>query len=285
MAFPAAHPAAVLPLRRFAPRHLDFAALVIGALSPDFAYTLDQVNDLWRTVQWIGGTAAQDWSCVREHWDWDDVSHVFAGSFVFCLPAGLVALAVVRVLQGAFASLLPDPHRTALGAVGNSPAVPLRVAALSVLLGAWTHLAWDNFTNGDRWLAQHWDWLRQPLFGPDHRGPSVHAALWIASSLAGLAWLVSAYARYVWARGLSFRSWEPRDRRRRILWAGLLFLPAAIALVTVRSKYPSAGNPAGWTEYLHQYAGQYLALFTLSLSAVAAGTRVAGWNWDSPPRR
>jgi len=68
-AFPVAHPAAVLPLRRFAPRHLDFAARVIGALSPDFACALDQVNDFWRTVQWIGGTAAQDRRCVRERWD------------------------------------------------------------------------------------------------------------------------------------------------------------------------------------------------------------------------
>jgi hypothetical protein len=64
MAFPGAHPAAVLLLRRYLPWCLSFPALIAGSLSPDFGY-------LFRAM----------------HADW--FSHRFwAGSFGFCLPAG-----------------------------------------------------------------------------------------------------------------------------------------------------------------------------------------------------
>ena len=40
-----AHPAAVLPLRRFSgPGLLSFAALVIGSTSPDFLYYIGQFD-------------------------------------------------------------------------------------------------------------------------------------------------------------------------------------------------------------------------------------------------
>src|SRR6266404_5342332 len=61
MAFPLAHPAAVLPLRRYCPRGFNFAALVVGSLSPDAGYLFGQRNV-------------------------DEFSHRVVGSFGFCLP-------------------------------------------------------------------------------------------------------------------------------------------------------------------------------------------------------
>lgn len=66
MPFPVAHPAAVSPLRRYCPRYLCFPALVAGSLAPDVGYVFG-----------------------HRHVDW--FSHRFwAGSFGFCLPAGLL---------------------------------------------------------------------------------------------------------------------------------------------------------------------------------------------------
>ena len=31
----------------------------------------------------------------------------------------------------------------------------LVVAALSILVGAWTHLVWDSFTNNKGWFVEH----------------------------------------------------------------------------------------------------------------------------------
>ena len=68
MPFPTAHPAAVLPLRRYCPRLFNFPALIIGSLVPDLGYPL-----------------------ARFYRQFGDTSHTFYGSFVFCLPAGLLA--------------------------------------------------------------------------------------------------------------------------------------------------------------------------------------------------
>jgi len=44
MPLPLAHPAAVLPLRRFCPQYFDCPALVLGSILPDFAYAIDDLN-------------------------------------------------------------------------------------------------------------------------------------------------------------------------------------------------------------------------------------------------
>lgn len=69
-----AHPAAVLPLRRFCPRYLNFPALMTGALMPDLGY-------------YIPGA------------DFATHAHSFQGSVEVCLPAGLAVLCVFLVLR------------------------------------------------------------------------------------------------------------------------------------------------------------------------------------------
>src|SRR5215475_2344163 len=43
MAFPLAHPTAIMPLRRF--KRLSFPALVVNAVVPDLGYVFFQLND------------------------------------------------------------------------------------------------------------------------------------------------------------------------------------------------------------------------------------------------
>jgi hypothetical protein len=86
MPFPVAHPAAVLPLRRYCPRYLSFPALVVGSLSPDFGY-------------------------VFGHLQVDRFSHRFwAGSFGFCLPAGLLIVWVFYLVRAPLLAILPGRY-------------------------------------------------------------------------------------------------------------------------------------------------------------------------------
>src|SRR5215472_4410846 len=71
MPFPLAHPAAVLPIRRWF-KWLSFPALVIGSLVPDAGYLIPQFGDL---------------------------SHDILGSILFGLPVGGLMLAAFYALR------------------------------------------------------------------------------------------------------------------------------------------------------------------------------------------
>src|ERR1041385_4038963 len=86
MPFTLAHPAAVLPLKRFCPRFLSFPGLVIGSLVPDFGYAFGQMK-------------------------LDELSHRFVGSLAFCLPFGLTMLAGLFGLRSHLVQFLPADHR------------------------------------------------------------------------------------------------------------------------------------------------------------------------------
>jgi hypothetical protein len=120
MPFTFAHPAAVLPLRRFG----DLTALVIGSMIPDAGYLL-----------MVG--------VPRE------LSHTPLGLLLFCLPLGLLAYVLyLRVLYEPWAALTPEcvarrvpPPR----ALPNAMRAWLGVAA-ALVAGAATHLVWDLFS-------------------------------------------------------------------------------------------------------------------------------------------
>jgi hypothetical protein len=209
MPFTLSHPAAVLPLRRFCPR-LDFAGLVVGSIIPDIGY-------------YIPGLAAH-----RE-------THSLAGIVFPGLPVGLILLALLHWLKQPLCFVLPQPHRDALMPLATEPrrwsrlARPF-IAAASVLLGAWTHLAWDSFTHRGRWGPQHLPFLNDPaLLIGGQAIPLYEWLQWLSSIAGGLV--------LMWA----YRSWLRRqpsavtpsahlmdDRWRRFLLGGL-GLPAIMA--------------------------------------------------------
>src|SRR5262245_9526920 len=125
-----AHPAGVLPFRRFSgPGRLSFGALLIGSMSPDFVY-------------YVG------------RFDLGAFTHTPLGVLVVCLPAGLLVLALALWLRDPIAQLLPQPHRDALlatrSALAHFTVRSLSLAAASLLLGAATHVLWDSFTHQGR---------------------------------------------------------------------------------------------------------------------------------------
>ena len=124
MPFTISHAAAALPLRRLGKIRLPLAALMIGSMSPDYAYFLPG--------------------------DFDRVeTHSIPGLFLFCWPVSLALwLLFVRVLEKPTITLLPESWRTRFPS--SSQEMTLRVLALAsagVLSGAVTHLVWDAFTH------------------------------------------------------------------------------------------------------------------------------------------
>ncbi len=127
MPYTISHTAAVLPFSRWLkPRRL-LSAAVIGSMIPDFGYLLP-------------------------HEPSRVVTHSFHALFTFCLPIGLACYWLFQLLikpaalealpDGAYARALPVAASARIEAARDW----LR-AAVGVLAGAITHLAWDGFTH------------------------------------------------------------------------------------------------------------------------------------------
>jgi Domain of unknown function (DUF4184) len=175
--FTAAHPAAILPLRR----RLIFSALVVGAMSPDFHYFV---------TLGPGGTA----------------SHSLAGAFYLDLPLALIALCLFHwTLKLPLISLLPEWHQQRLMRFAApfrlGPPKRFLLIAISLLIGIFSHLLWDSFTHGRGWMVHHVAFLKSmPLQQVGIYRP-VYNWLQHVSTIIGLVALMTSYSR--WSRTVS----------------------------------------------------------------------------------
>ena len=121
MPFTISHAAAVLPLQK---TRLPLASLMIGSMSPDFAYFLP------------GEPLRED-------------THSIAGIFWFCWPVSVALwLLFVRVLEQPTFALLPDRWRARFAPSDREISFKtLALASGAVMLGAATHILWDSFTH------------------------------------------------------------------------------------------------------------------------------------------
>lgn len=177
MPFTFAHPAAVLPLRRYG----DVSALVIGSMVPDAGYLLLM-------------------EIPRPH------THAVSALFTFCLPAGLIAyLLYHRLLREPFLALAPQGVRLRLlehPPLPGSWAAWSRVA-ISLMIGAATHLAWDELAQMEGWLEAVFPTTAGTWFSLRSRSVDWHLALRHGSAVFGLGLLA------LWA------CWEYRKAKPR----------------------------------------------------------------------
>jgi hypothetical protein len=173
MPFTLAHPAAVLPLRRL--RLMRTVPLIVGAMTPDLPYYLP-----WRIAKHI-----------------PDVTHTLLGTLTLDLPLGLLSLLCVWLLRAPLAAPLGSGARAKCAAAMESfGSRPLNwvLAPLSILVGAWTHLAWDSFTHADGWMVRRIPALSAPVSFFSYTGQLCHV-LQYAFSVFGLAVLAIWFAR------------------------------------------------------------------------------------------
>ena len=234
-----AHPAAVLPLRRLCPMHLNFAGLVVGSMTPDLGYYI-HFSDL-----------AQ-------------LAHTFFGSVLVCLPIGLTLLAALYMLRKPLWFLLPQPHRAVLAPVVAVPPSlrpsSLLATAVSVVLGAWTHIVWDSFTHKSGWVVKHVAFLQEPAFLIGVTEFPTYQLLQLLSTLVGIAALVAVYC--LWLRRSRCLD-SPPWRARHEIWRYALL--ASLATVTSIIAVPEAAEAAASVQ-------GYLAILVFLVHMAIYGT-------------
>jgi len=202
-----AHPAAVVPLKRWAPRYLGFPALVCGSFTPDFGYYFNPYR-------------------------FADDAHTFAGSFVICIPVGLCLLLLFLLFREPLWFLLPQPHRGAIAPLAAKPVKyslrALAVAAISVLIGAWTHILWDSFTHAGTWFHGAVPSARTPLFVIGSTPIYLRTFLQHGSTLLGIVVMVTAYRRWLHKQP-ELQPRAEQDRWRYLLIGGAAVVSASTA--------------------------------------------------------
>jgi hypothetical protein len=207
MPFPFAHPAAVLPLRRFCPRYLSLPGLIIGSLAPDVGY-------------------------FSAHFRLGEFSHgLFPGSFAFCLPAGLLMFVIFHSTRAAVVAMLPVRYRPACLRLVQRPLGSPLLIVVSLLIGSWTHILLDSITHQDGWLVEHLPVLQRslPWFGPSRF--AVYDFLYAVCTFLGVTWLAAEYLRW-----LESEAAFPGRIGVGVKWGCAILLAGLILLIALVSR-------------------------------------------------
>lgn len=220
------HPALVLPLRRW--RWLSWPALVAGSMAPDLFY--------------FAGPEGLS-----------KPAHMALEGLCYSLPSAVVLLVVFTRTRSAWGELLPEPWRAqVLASPGRSHS--WWWLAVSLTLGIWSHILWDNFTHSWGVFVRHFAPLRETWFQVGfYRFDGFRIAQHV-SSLVGLLVLAAA----AWPVG-SFRL----ERQRALIWA-------AIAAVSLAAGLANGAASRTYSGVLQHFA-------TAAISTAATLGMVAGW--------
>jgi hypothetical protein len=223
MPFTFAHPAAILPLRRS--RFLQTVPLIIGSMVPDAPYFFP-----YRVTAFVGET------------------HTLISSILVDVPMGMVFLIATLLFKEPLTILLGARARwTCLRSIERFQARPLHwpIALFSILIGAWTHIAWDSITHQTGWTAERVAALSAPvsIFGWDTETSHL---LQYLSSVFGLMVLA------LWFRSLLKRvpgtvATDPGRQRAQWWWLALI----VIASLSVGLSRAYVAWHAGGVSYYH----------------------------------
>lgn len=200
MPFTLAHPATVLPFRRFCPRFFNFPALIIGSVCPDVGYCFSP-------------------------WNLDVLSHSPAGSIEFCLPVGVVMLGFFYGLRLPVVEMLPEKYRKIFLLFCHRPMGSPLTVIVSMLIGIWLHLLLDSFTHKNGWLVQNLPVLQATVFSVDSQAFRIFNLLWYVCSFAGIIWLYLAWEKW-WnaSEGLQPEGGN-RGKWIKAILAGIMMVP------------------------------------------------------------
>ena len=246
MPFTLAHPAATLPFRRLG---LPLSALFVGAMAPDFSKFA-----LLSPAKNIG--------------------HSWDGILWFCIPTGLLALALFHfILKEPLFTFLPLHHQTKV--VPHVPLFSLKttrelaVVCIAIAIGAATHLVWDSFTHDTGWSVQYLPILKRTAFMLGKREIRIYKILQHGSTLFGFTVLTLYYLR--WLKNAPAQDVDSEYRTKWQMKMGLLLvfaiLSACPALIFALKKTKSL---SAFTSFLGRFVVAASVFFALQLVAYSA---------------
>ena len=209
-------------------------------------------------------------------------SHTLLGTFSSSLPVGILVLLLVYWIGEEIVFLLPSPHREALHGKLKVPAARLPAALLALsglLLGAWSHVAWDSFTHETGWVVEHAPYLERPLLGNTLRGYTVLQHL---STLLGLCVLLYAYDKWITTCEIGTWTWQ-KPSWRFYLWVGVVsacFVDGVIeshAFHVIRTLYFLQSRHFGLI-----FLTSFVRDFFIAICALAIGVKVFGGSHSQP---
>jgi hypothetical protein len=162
MPFTLAHPAAVWPLKYV--RYFAVIPLVIGSLTPDLTSYLPNAHALIN-------------------------SHSLRGTVELDLPLGYGLLFFVVMLRQLLVMPLWEPHRSFIrNAFSQFLAIRYwwLLAIPSLLIGSWTHIAWDSFTHDNHFMVRNLSILQHSVAIDGDHTVQLYRVLQYACSVLGL---------------------------------------------------------------------------------------------------
>ncbi len=169
MPFTISHTVAVIPLYKYLGKFGALSALIIGSMTPDFAYLTPYL--------------------VHQRMD----SHSLVGVYLFAIPMGLTVYFLYHLLMApVIVSLLPkfiQKHLHTDLFMGRLPNIPAYTLVFSIVLGALTHIIWDFFTHQSG-IPQVVPWMDIPLTSIDDYDIMSYRVLQHFSTLFGLSLLM-----------------------------------------------------------------------------------------------
>jgi hypothetical protein len=207
MPFTISHTAAVLPFGRFLARWRLLSATVVGSMVPDFSLLLP-------------------WRLSRIE------THSIIGLWTFCLPVGLAMYWIFQwLIKPAALEILPEGayQRSRPFAAPADLAAPRQwlFAALGVLAGAVSHLAWDGFTHEGARGVRMFPALDDSVAAIGGHHLIAFRVMQLGSSLVGLLVVLWVAWRALAAPAAQPGLARPLDARQRRVWTAAYALAAA----------------------------------------------------------
>ncbi|MGK0137751.1 MAG: hypothetical protein ACI9DJ_001205 [Algoriphagus sp.] len=167
MPFTLSHAVAVFPFRRFSGKYLSMTGLIAGSMAPDFEFFL--------RVTLYG-----------------NISHTWLGIFIFDFPVGLmIAILFHWVIKEVLIDNLPNMlYSRFVGYRDKNWLLFFKkktlVVMISVLIGIFTHFAWDNLTHEPNYISPiYFDFLLESFILFTYKIP-IYSLLQTLSSGIGI---------------------------------------------------------------------------------------------------
>jgi hypothetical protein len=212
---------------------------MLGCLTPDVSYGLQ------------GG-------------GWTGLAHSFPGTIWFCLPVGLLAYWLFRTIRRPLASRLPSPHRQVLLPLCRWRRHSWFAIAVSLWIGACSHVLLDALTHESQMLVPHLVGMRNEIAAIERVGIRFSRLLWLGLSGAGLGALIIAYAWLLRKRTGRWSWFDRKESARYAAWIAFVLVP----LLVIAFEADSSVRHWPWRHRVQHFVHDTMALYLVVLSGL-----------------